>query len=616
MERRMVEERERACDEAVVAMGNRPGVYAESLLKAVRFCVESPLVCVAGITGADLAARVRSIMRPRLEKLSLWRKVALGALAAAAIAGPVGFGRVRMIPMYGQIADATGPLPSFEVATIKPSNPEARGKGYRTDGRHFSTLNTTASDLLQYAYGIQSRQIVGAPAWLDVNKYEILAVAGVSDSNDPKWNLMMRRLLADRFGLTFHRETKELPVYELRIGKNGPKLAKSGADPDHGELYFSRTTKTSSGMSLHAKAATMTGLASLLQVGLLERPVVDRTGLAGTFDFELDFTSDRTKGGNDAPPLSEDPDAAAGIFTAIQEQLGLKLVAAKGPGEVIVIDHIERPMFDEAEVKKPSPQTRTANPVSPAAVRASLVQERPAAAKMEFEAASIRLANPASRSGLVVNFIPSGGLRVVNATLRDLIETAYNIRAFQVEGGPSWTGAAKYDVTATSGPPPDSAGVDKHDNEVRLRVEALLKDRFHLEVHPETRDVAVYSLVVAKNGVRTDGLRATNNPIRGVNAGSGTMLGEAAPMTALALKLSYQVGRIVVNNTGLEGNYDFKLQWAPDTASPAADGRSGDDSSGPSLFTALQEQLGLKLEPAKGPVETLVIDHVERPSEN
>ena len=129
----MVEERESACDEAVVEMGSRPGVYAESLLKAVRFCVESPLVCVAGITGADLSKRVRSIMTLRLKKLSVVGKVALAALAFVAIAGPVAFGVVRMIPLYGQVFKAKGPLPSFDVVRrTRPTAGAWRGSRHTT----------------------------------------------------------------------------------------------------------------------------------------------------------------------------------------------------------------------------------------------------------------------------------------------------------------------------------------------------------------------------------------------------------------------------------------------------------------------------------------------------
>ena len=154
MERRMVEERERACDEAVVEMGAAAGVYAESLLKAVRFCVESPLVCVSGITGADLSRRVRSIMTLRLESLSLGRKVVLGLLGFAMVLGPVAFGVVRMIPVYGQVLRATGPLPSFEVATIRLSRDDARGADTEGEQTHYTV---TAKMLMEFAYSIPTK---------------------------------------------------------------------------------------------------------------------------------------------------------------------------------------------------------------------------------------------------------------------------------------------------------------------------------------------------------------------------------------------------------------------------------------------------------------------------
>jgi uncharacterized protein (TIGR03435 family) len=126
----------------------------------------------------------------------------------------------------------------------------------------------------------------------------------------------------------------------------------------------------------------------------------------------------------------------------------------------------------------------------------------------------------------------------------------------------------------------------------------------------------MYSLLVAKNGVKTGSLRATSNPRRGINARQGEMVGEAAPMAILASRLSNQLGRPVVNNTGLEENYDFDLQWAPDLGPAVQDAQTAADSAGPSIFTALQEQLGLRLEAIKGPVEVIVIDQVENPSEN
>jgi uncharacterized protein (TIGR03435 family) len=230
-------------------------------------------------------------------------------------------------------------------------------------------------------------------------------------------------------------------------------------------------------------------------------------------------------------------------------------------------------------------------------------------------------------SGTLVNFVPGGGLRVTNATLKDLIETAYQLRSFQILAGPSWIGVTRYDVTASSGARaedatsatrtiPSDQQIQQSNDEVRKKVQALLKDRFQFKAHRETRELPMYSLVVAKNGIKTGSLRAMSNPRKGINARPGAMVGEAAPMAILASRLSSQLGRPVVNNTGLKENYDFDLQWVPDLGPAAQGAQTAADSAGPSIFTALQEQLGLRLEAIKGPVEVIVIDQVEKPSEN
>jgi uncharacterized protein (TIGR03435 family) len=144
----------------------------------------------------------------------------------------------------------------------------------------------------------------------------------------------------------------------------------------------------------------------------------------------------------------------------------------------------------------------------------------------------------------------------------------------------------------------------------------MLKDRFQLQLHRESRDLPIYALVVAKSGIKPKNLSVTTGPRRGINAGNGTMLGEAASMADIAYKLARMLGRPVVNNTALEGNYNFKLEWTPDSGPPAPDGGNPEASLGPSLFTAIQQQLGLRLEATKGPVDVLVIDRAEKPSEN
>jgi uncharacterized protein (TIGR03435 family) len=255
-------------------------------------------------------------------------------------------------------------------------------------------------------------------------------------------------------------------------------------------------------------------------------------------------------------------------------------------------------------------------PLAVGVFRIPPVRAQQPAGPLQFDAVSVKPSDPNSRHGTVVDVSPGGTLHVVNATLKDLIETAYDVRTFQIEGGPKWADDTKYDVNATPGSRPQGVAAPPGWNNVRFKVQALLKDRFQLQLHRETRIGAVYSLAIAKGGIKSSGLPATQSPHRGINAGQGTMLGDAASMKDLAYKLSRLLGRPVVNNTGLEGNYDFKLEWTPDAGPSAPDGQPGEASAGPSLFSALQQQLGLRLEATKGPADVLVIDHVDKPSEN
>jgi uncharacterized protein (TIGR03435 family) len=242
----------------------------------------------------------------------------------------------RLTPMP---ADAS---PVFEVATIKPSKPETQGKGFQVRGRLFSTINTSLSDLITFAYGLHARQIAGGPAWLETAKYDLTAQPDrEGQPNEKQLKMMLQKLLADRFTLTFHRDKKELSVYALVAGKAGPKLTRSEGDPNGLPGLFFRGLGV-----LPAMNANMADLAGVMQGVVLDRPVVDETGLQGRYDFTLTWTPDESQfGGLGArvPPPADDASAPPGLFTAIQEQLGLKLESTKAPVEVLVVDRAERP---------------------------------------------------------------------------------------------------------------------------------------------------------------------------------------------------------------------------------------------------------------------------------
>jgi uncharacterized protein (TIGR03435 family) len=233
-----------------------------------------------------------------------------------------------------------------------------------------------------------------------------------------------------------------------------------------------------------------------------------------------------------------------------------------------------------------------------------------------FEVATIKPSDPLnSHQHLSMS---SGGRLNSTITVEALIERAYGIHDFQLLGAPKWASTAKYDIVAKSDEPEDPSKLtpdqqDAYIERQNQRLQSLLADRFQLKFHSGIRQLPVFALIVAKGGPK---LRApkTGEAHRLYTQGPGQLACFGASMSELAAEFSdLGVSRVVLDKTGLTGRYDFSLQWTPDDSPGDA---SLPDSSGGSLFTALQEQLGLKLEPQKGPVEVVVIDHVARPSEN
>jgi uncharacterized protein (TIGR03435 family) len=237
-----------------------------------------------------------------------------------------------------------------------------------------------------------------------------------------------------------------------------------------------------------------------------------------------------------------------------------------------------------------------------------------------FEVAAVKPGDPKDpRFGIIMR--PGGRFITTNANLHQLIGFAYDLRSNQITGGPGWVDSALYSIEANGESnvplPPGPAGAAR----IRLMLQSLLADRFHLVVHQETRQESIYQLVVAKGGSKLKEADGNHNPSERV--GRGTITGTSAPISLLIRPLSQQLGRNIVDETGLTGAYDFTVQW---TLEPGQLRGPGDpppplnppppDPEGTNIFTALQEQLGLKLEAGKGTVDFLVIDRAAPPSEN
>ncbi len=359
---RLVEERERACDEAVIAAGEDPEAYAEGILAACKLYLESPLACVAGVGGGNLRQRVERIMgewAPR--ELGMARRALLGAAGLVVLVMPMAVGFLRAPVVRAQEAAR----PKFEVASIKSAEARPMLMVRALPGGRLAA-DATVRLLMQNAYGLQSFQIADAPGWAGADHYEIAAKAE-HDAPRAQVMLMLQTLLEDRFQLRYHRETRELPVYTLSAARGGLRLPapKEGGCENPADqptqLAGGRMTPPGTGalpptpcgsanVLLARDGARMMGekvpmpeLVRILSM-VLGRTVVDRTGFTGIFDIRLDFLPDSATPALPPPP----PDAVSDttspiIFTALQEQLGLKLESGKGPVEVMVIDHVERP---------------------------------------------------------------------------------------------------------------------------------------------------------------------------------------------------------------------------------------------------------------------------------
>jgi bla regulator protein blaR1 len=393
---RLIEERERACDEHVVRLGNAPDLYAEALVKVCKWSAESPLTCVAGVTGGDLKKRIELIMTARdVPGLNVAKTVALTSAGAAVLMAPVLVGIANAPAILAQSPSAVpqwqtaaGGRMAFEVASVKVMKPGSRGRlanfpldngdgftdprtGESPRGRFSASEPVTA--FIEFAYKLSltrdQAQALWAhlPKWIDGNEFEIEAKAAGDPTKD-QMRLMMQSLLAERFHLAVHYETQEMPVYAMTLiepGQWGPKLIRHAdgppcdasallsatVDPDpDGKIfppicYAQMGWKKKNGRTVvGSRNTTMALLGSFLSMPA-GRPVVDRTGITDRIDYRIEWTPEANAAGTPRGDIQPDSQALP-LMDAVREQLGLKLESTKAPVQTLVIDHIQRPSED------------------------------------------------------------------------------------------------------------------------------------------------------------------------------------------------------------------------------------------------------------------------------
>ena len=234
-----------------------------------------------------------------------------------------------------------GGEPAFEVATIKPSDPaNCCARGFSRYGRRFHTTNTNLKYLIQWAWNLQAKQVVGGPPWMDDSRFDVAGeIDGDGVPNDHQWKIAVQKLLIERFQLQIHHEKREMPAFVLTVAKGGPKLTPGdGNVKAHQSMGFvGAPGQTMLGRGVNASIGDFIGE---LQRIVMNRPIVDETGLTGVYNIQIAFTREEP----DALGMTELPDTAApNLLVALQEQLGLKLQGTKTPVDVLVIDHAEPP---------------------------------------------------------------------------------------------------------------------------------------------------------------------------------------------------------------------------------------------------------------------------------
>ncbi len=511
----------------------------------------------------------------------------------------------------------SGATPStFEIADVhvSPRSQNAYMSGGVLRGVRYEIRKATMVDLVSLAYGVEAEKVLGGPSWLETDRFDVIAKAPPATAPDTV-TLMLQALLADRFKLVIHKDSKPRQAFVLSMGKGKPKLKESSgsgggcqAEPQQGPPQpgvIPYNVLSCHNMTMEAFAQTIRNYAG----GYLTSPVVDSTELKGAWDFSIKWTSRGALVAAGADGIS--------LFDAVDKQLGLKMEMQTVPTPVIIVDSVNQ---------KPTP--------NPPGLTTSLPPAPPA----EFDVAEVKPTDPDFK-GITFDLKPSGQVTVRGVTLKFLIEQVWNITDDMLAGAPKWLDDDRWDIIAKGSNISSGTGTNQQVDidSLLFMVRALLADRFKLATHMEDRPVSAYTLVAAKPKLqKADPLNRTGckegpgadgkdpriaNPIlsRLLTCTNMSMSQFADMLQSLA---SGYIHAPVLDATGIEGGWDFTLSFSAvgllqNVGQPTSGAPASDPSGAVSLLDAINKQLGVKLEKQTRPISVLVIDHIEqKPTEN
>lgn len=510
------------------------------------------------------------------------------------------------------VSQTSTPSPAFTAADVHPAP-------HRSYPFYFAVLlpenrlvfrDATMLNLIATVWDLDAENIQGGPSWLELDRFDVIAkVPPGASKSDQK--LMLRALLADRFHLTLTSGTKPMPAYILTAGKGTPKLKSSdGAGdpacdfkPPAGTPVYSAISCRH--MPLDDFAQRLRGMAG----DYLDKPIVNTTGLEGSWDFDLKWTrhGDLEKSGSDAITL----------FDALDKQLGLKLTLETSPRPVVLVGTASR---------------------QPTANAPDLDKLLPPPPLPQFEVATIKPSKPGEQGS---GRITGSGVNFNNIRLKDLIDLAWDLNEADPEvlvNAPKWLSEERFDIMAkvspeSSGRPvANSLPMDIYEIEEMLR--ALLIERFQIKAHLEDQPIDAYTLTAispklkpADPSVRTvckEGPGPDGKDPRIANPALNRLLTcRNMSMSEISNELTNVAGGYifspVLDATGIKGSYDFTLSFSSANQFNHALETAGttEPSGAVSFFEAVEKQLGLKLEKQKRPLPVLVVDHIEqKPTEN